>query len=343
MSPQKRIYGIDLLKCIAIIGVIIIHACYYGYELGSFHWLSSVFWGSIVRASVPIFFMCSGALFLGRGEPFSMKKLFTRTLPRIIIALFLWAFVYKLYRLGISGSLNGASLFHAFKEVLLFNHENHFYYLHITIILYLLMPLAELIAAKASRRLLEYLLLFWFVFAILYPSVSGLWPFSLLFGIPKQYAVNMTYGSVGYALLGYYIKAYPPRKLISALSASLGFIIVFGGTVLFSMRNGSLYEGFLSGMSPGVCLLGAGIFGLFCGVERPSAPFGKGVEYVSKASFCIYLSHLIILWEITGLGFTARLLPALICTPLRAICCAAAGTALYFILSHIPIIKKWLI
>lgn len=344
ISATRRDYGIDLLKCIAIFGVIVIHSCSYAYALRSFDWYATVFWGSLVRASVPIFLMCSGALFLGRDEPLSMKKLFTHTLPRILAALIVWAMLYKLYRLMMGGGLSGAAVFQAVKEVLLFHHESHLYYLHIIIIVYLLLPLTDLVARNASRRLLEYLLLFWFVFGILYPAIAGVWPFTLLRGIPTQYKLNMTYAAVGYGLLGFYMKKYPPRRWVCAGLAVLGFLIIFCGTVILSIRENALYEGFFNGMAPGACFLAAGIFGCFSPAKPPASPIFRGTaEYVSKASFCVYLSHLIFLWQLARIGLTAQVLPAIICAPLRALCCLLCSLALYFILSHIPIVKKWLI
>lgn len=344
MAKSQRDYGIDLLKCIAIIGVIIIHSCSYAYEPGSFNWCASIFWGSLVRASVPVFLMCSGALFLGRKEPLSLKKLFTHTLPRIIAALFVWAAIYKLYRLYISGTLTTAALFQAAKEIFLFNHESHLYYLHIVIIVYLLLPLTDFITRTAPKRLLEYLLLFWFAFGILCPSLSSFWPFTLIKGIPTQYKINMTYAAAGYGILGFYIKKYPPHRWLCAIFAILGFSVIFGGTLIFSLKANSLYEGFFDGMAPGACFLAAGIFGLFSCAKPPSSTFLRScIEYVSKGSFCAYLSHLIFLWLLAHLGFTVQLLPAIICAPARALCCLFCCLALYAVLSRIPVIRKWII
>ncbi len=92
-NETTRDVGIDLLKTIAILGVIMIHMCSGGYSntIPSFDWLSSVFWGSITRASVPIFFMCSGALLLTPYKEVSLKKLYTRNLLHIVVAMFVWA------------------------------------------------------------------------------------------------------------------------------------------------------------------------------------------------------------------------------------------------------------
>lgn len=107
-NGTSRDIGIDLLKTVAIFGVIVIHTCSAGYynTIPSFDWISSVFWDSIARASVLVFFMCSGALLLTPYRQVSLKKLYTRNLPHIVLAMFFWAMAYKLYELLLSGSFS---------------------------------------------------------------------------------------------------------------------------------------------------------------------------------------------------------------------------------------------
>ena len=66
MENSNRVLAIDLVKCIAIFGVAVIHVVSPGYTnpAGSFNWWASLFWGSVTRASVPLFLMCTGVLFL---------------------------------------------------------------------------------------------------------------------------------------------------------------------------------------------------------------------------------------------------------------------------------------
>ncbi len=344
LSPaRERDFAVDLVKCIAIFGVIIIHTCSYSHPQGSFAWYSSLFWGSIVRGSVPLFFMCSGALFLGSGRPVSVRKLFTKTLPRILAAMLVWSMLYKLWHLATEGGVTASGLITALKETLLLRQEFHFYYLQIILIVYLMLPVTELIVQNASRRRLEYALGVWFVFGIVYPSLLPLWPFRLLGGIPLQYKLNMTWAAVGYGILGAYMKKYPPKRGLSASLAAAGFALIFCGTAIVSARQGKLYSGFFEGMAPGACLLAAGIFGLCLGAKPPRASLRRIAEFGSKASFCIYLVHVFFIYIFSRLGVSAGLLPPLIGVPLLALAYLACSTAVYLVLSRIPIVNRWLI
>ena len=90
-APRKRDLGVDLAKAVSILGVIMVHISSQGYNfpIGSFNWSAAVFWGSVVRGSVPIFFMCSGVLFLDPERELPLKKLYGRYLLRIAAAM-LW-------------------------------------------------------------------------------------------------------------------------------------------------------------------------------------------------------------------------------------------------------------
>ena len=60
-SPGRVVY-IDFLRFFATLGVIFIHVCAEGYwnNLGSYNWYVNLTGGSLVRWSVPVFFMISG-------------------------------------------------------------------------------------------------------------------------------------------------------------------------------------------------------------------------------------------------------------------------------------------
>ena len=83
----------DLLKSLAITGVILIHVSAGGYShpVGSFHWLSALFWGSVSRASVPIFLMVTGALMLDPRRELTLRQLWLQKIPRLLAALLAWA------------------------------------------------------------------------------------------------------------------------------------------------------------------------------------------------------------------------------------------------------------
>ena len=345
LAMHKRDFSIDLLKVIAIFGVVVLHSCSYSYDIASFNWSASVFWGSLFRASVPIFFMCSGALLLAPRKNFTIKKFFTKNVLRIIISMLVWAMAYKIFHLLVDHSFTISNIFQALKEVLLFNQEFHLYFLQIILLVYLFLPITRIITQYATKRQLEYLLALWFVFGILYPTFVSYWPFTLSSDIQLQYKINMTYSAIGYGLFGYYLKQYPLRSRIwYIILFAGGFLMIIFGTHIASIRKGVMDTQFFEGMTVGVCVMAAGIFGLCASAGSPkNNGIRKIVVYVSEASFCIFLSHVFFNYVISSLGITTDILPAVISTPLIAIILFVGGLFTYSLLSKIPILKKWII
>lgn len=337
---------IDLIKALSIFGVIIIHTCSGGftYPIVSFQWLATVFWASAVRASVPLFLMCSGVLFLPASRELSLKKLYFKTILRILAAMYVWSMLYKGYHLAAAGSLSFAQLLQAAKEVLLFKQEFHFYYLHLILLFYACLPITRVFVQHASKKELRYGLLLWFLTGILYPTLKPFWPFRLLGGIPAQWLLNMAYASIGYGVLGYYLKTHGISRRASIAAALTGFSLVFGGTFLMSVYLGSFYKGFLEGMSVGVALLAVGVFGLCMhGSRRLTRSCAAGCAYLGKASFCIYLVHVFFLYLFAHFKLTVFALPTIFSIPLLSAANLILCCGVYWGLSKIPLVSKWLI
>ena len=73
---KDRDVAVDFIKAFAILVVVLIHVSTgaYANPVGSFPWYSAVLWGSVSRASVPLFLMCTGVLFLGPERELSEKS-----------------------------------------------------------------------------------------------------------------------------------------------------------------------------------------------------------------------------------------------------------------------------
>lgn len=338
---------IDLVKTVAIWNVVLCHvaaAPFSGGTVGTTPWFAALFWTSLAHACVPLFFMASGALLLKPEKQLTLKKLYTRMLPRILASLFFWALCYKLVYLALMDSLTLPDVTDAVKHLLLFHHEEHFYYLHITILAYAALPVTRLVARYADRRLLEYALALWFLLGILYPTVRTFWPFTLLSGVPVQWRMNMTYASIGYMLLGYYLSSYHPQpsRGLSGMLLLAGFLLTFWGTCFLSYAAGRPDGHFLEGMGAPVFLVVLGMWGL-CQTTELSPSGGKGAAFLSRASFCIYLTHIFCLQAFARWGLRAVDGPVLVTVPLISgliVCCCCAG---YVVLSRVPVVRRWLI
>lgn len=347
----RRNVSVDAAKTIAIFGTLLIHASAAGGfsgSVGSFDWTSALLWNVLVRCAVPVFFLCSGALLLSPEKNVTISAVWKKYIPRIFIALMFWAAAYGGWALALGWRRTGVweltAIQQTLKNLVMFQHKSHLYYLHVILLVYALLPLTRLFAAKADKQMLRYALTIWFVLGSVFPLLRAFPPLSGLTGIPVQYAINLTWGAVGYGLLGYVLteeaKRYRPRAFVLVYLA--GFAITFGGTLVTSLRADTLIAAFLQGYAPGVCLQAAGIYG-FC-VSMFSAKDRLPVaETISKASFCIYLVHLFFLDVLTARGIAAGAYPPIWAVPAITAGLFAAGFLVWLILRRIPIVNRYLI
>ena len=341
---KPRDPALDAIRALAIVLVLTIHAASAGFSfpVGSFDWWSTLFWGPLARPAVPLFLMCSGALMLDRDIP--LKRLFGHNLLRIVAAMVIWALLYRLYHL-LPGGLTLSGVWDAVKHTLLLHHEFHFYYLHILLLVYLALPVTRVFVRAASRRELEYFLAFWMVTGILFPMLRYFWPFELITAIETRYLLNSAYSSIGYGVLGFYLRQHGKaiHRRWCWLTLLGGWLFTFAGTALSSMRAGALVEIFLEGWSPGPMLMAAGLFGLLIGVKTLPNKLLKFTGRLAKASFCIYLVHVFFLYTLRDLGLSASVGLPLLSVPGTALLILGLSWLVYEVLHHIPVVKTYLI
>ena len=351
VSNVRRNIPVDAGKTIAIFGTLLIHASAAGGfsgTVGGFDWTSALFWNCLVRCAVPVFFLCSGALLLPPEKNVTISAVWRKYIPRIFIALMFWAAAYGGWSLLLGwrrlGVLELTAIQSTLKNLVMFQHKSHLYYLHVILLVYALLPLTRLFVAKADRQLVRYALVIWFVLGSVFPLLRAFPPLSGLTGIPVQYAINLTWGAVGYGLLGHVLseEAKKHRPAVFALIYLVGFALTFAGTLLLSLRSGTLALPFLQGTAPGVCLQAAGIYG-FCVSAFAAKERMPALEFVSKASFCIYLVHLFFLDELTARGMAAGIYPPIWAVPALVVGMFAAGFAVWLVLRRIPIVNRYLI
>lgn len=340
---MERDRRIDLVKALAIFCVLIIHVGTEALQasLGIFDRLSGYALASAARVAVPLFFMCSGALLFSEERKLTMKKLYGRNLLRLLIALLFWAVVYSLWDLYRAGTWTGEALRAAGKDLLLFRHKYHLYYLHIALLFYVMIPVMRILTRSASQKEIRYVLIVWFVTGIVFPVLFNFRPFNQLSGIPLQWKMNMTWASLGYGLLGWYLKKYGCSIKIPVLSLAAGFAFTFGGTLLLSGNTPDTR--LLEGMSPGIALMAFGVFGLCLHAKGLQGRFGRVIEWISRSSFCIYLVHVLLLELLRDHGMTVLWGPVILTVPLISAGIMAACLLIYGLLSRIPIVKSWLV
>ena len=214
----SRIAAVDYAKTLAIVCVVMIHVSsevLLGRQIGSAAWLEGLFWSSLARGAVPLFLMCSGVLFLDRSGGLSVRRIWKRNIPHILLALLVWAAVYKLVPRFLHEKLTAEALRTILLELLCGQHEGHLYFLHIMLLVYAALPVTYTFAANADEKTERYALAFWIVSGVLLPTAKGLGLLHAFSGIFLQWPLTLAWGAIGCTWLGHFlIKRKPDRKSV---------------------------------------------------------------------------------------------------------------------------------
>lgn len=344
-ETKTRLVGVDVCKCIAIALVLLIHAsadvltdC----APGSGSFLEALLWSAPARCAVPLFLLCSGALLLDERRELPLKKLWGRNIPHLLLALFFWAGAYALVPYVRHGGLTPEALRGLCTELLCWRHEAHLYFLPLILLTYALLPVTRAFLRRADRQTVRYALILWAFFGILLPTAKNFGLLDSLGGIVRQMPLAMPWSAIGYTVLGDYLRRRPLSAKAAWVCILLGAAVCFGGTLALSLRAGALQAQLLEGFSPGACLLAAGVFSL-CMRARLPGWASKAASVGSRASFCVYLVHILVLRILYRAGLTTGICRPLLSAPLLAALCGAGSFVIWLILSRIPWVRRWLI
>lgn len=280
-APRKTEPRYTLLRALAIIMVV------YNHCSGDFNSAVPVSqfqeWGQhiqqLIFTAVPLFVMLSGALLLGKKEEPSV--FFSKRLKRILIPFLLWSsIVFVLLRLKAHEPLTLSSIGDLVFAILTKGVFGVYWYIYLIIALYLLTPFLRVIVQNMSLRMVA-------LFSALpfcWHFVGGFWPdVKLIYGWHFPYAVYLFYFLAGYIL----------HQLI--LRRKHGSICKYG-SILLSLVAIAVYAYFGYDARHWAELPASiGIFILI--LQLPQAMAEKAatkVNYLSKTSYGIYLSHCIL-------------------------------------------------
>ena len=384
---RQREVWIDWLRVTACFLVMWTHCCepfYLGGEGSLILTKADAVWVSVLnvlpRACVALFVFASS--YLQFPLHYSTGEFFKRRAGRILIPFLFWSVVYALV---------WGEPVQNFKDLLLnFNYAaGHLWFVYMLIGLYLIMPLLSPWAEKVGKRELLVYLGIW-LFTTLIPLIrqwaGGAAP--VIYGpsgIPNAAHYPLwgeaswnTYGVfyyvsgfIGYLLLGLFFRKYVGRlswgrTLGIALPLFLvGFAVCCGGflTRVWADSKGvfpvegpvglaALWEGPWLNDTFGVALMTLAWVLLFRKIEGGGRFYEKVLLPVSKASYGMYLSHLLLLgvvsaWIRSALGTGADGLLGIWTTPVQILASSlitfAAVAFLCVLVGRIPKLGKWIV
>ena len=339
----------DIIRVFATIQVVFLHTSaplMYNFNTINLDW----WWtGNIIdsatRPCVPLFFMLSGMLLLGREEPLSL--FLKKRLGKIVIPFLTWALIY-LFMFNDKKSVPavdlGISLFIKFINGPVYYH---YWFMYMIILLYLITPFLRVYVSNAPSKNIEYFLFLWFLFSSLNPLLNKFLHF-YIFGLK----VDLLAGYLGYFILGHYLHSYNLRiknnrhiwVLISIILITI--LITSLGTYFITKNNDGKLDTFFYGyLSPNIIIMSISIFMVFKNICSNTllnkfTKLFRIIKYISSASFGIYLLHPLILYWIKKVNISATTLyhPA-IGIPGTAIVAIAACFIIVFVLQKVPYLK----
>jgi len=338
LKTENRVVWVDWLRVAACFMVVVVHATepfYLGGEGSQILTEADAYWSSLfdslVRACVPLFIVASS--YLQFPLHYSSGEFLRRRVVRVVVPFLLWSAVYA-FAWG-NPAENFQNLLLNFNY-----SAGHLWFVYMLIGVYLLMPLLSPWAERVSKRELQVYLGIWAVTTLIpllrdvvgggfegmeiTYGVSGL-PRPALTPLWGEASWN-TYGTfyyisgfVGYLLMGLYFRrfvgelSWKKTLAIAVPSYLAGFVVVFGGFLrrVFEMTQGEFpvtglvekavwWETTWCNDTVGVALMTVAWILVFKKIKCEGKFYNNILLPVSKASYGIYLLHLLLLVPISG-------------------------------------------
>ena len=333
----KRDNRLEIIRIIAILMVILSHiANRYLYSFSSVTSVSSIFlifFNSILRISVPIFFMISGIVNI--PKQFDKKKYFARVI-RMIVILVLWTLIYYyLYDYKLVDLAQ--SMFSYFK--------NHLWYMYALIGLSIASPFISKMVLNFDEYEEKLFFFLWILFAGVYYLFKTL--------VAGQYNINTTVKHpipiinaayyLGYYVVGYLIYKNFDKIVLKINKLFLSIIALFScllnGTLTLyaSMRKGSYFKEFY-GYQNILIILPSIVFIIMC-ISLIKDKEYRCIKHICPYIFGIYLSHIIVLDQLFKyINISNIIIGCIVYTVLSFV----ISYIFVFIVKKIPYINKYI-
>lgn len=354
-TPREHVVWIDLLRITACFLVVFSHCCdpfVARFETDPEAFLTGVLAGSLVRPCVPLFVMMTGVLlFPVRTDTgtFYRKRIGRLAVPLVFwslaLPLLFYAYLNFIHPATTNPAIAGdhswsGTVNKLWTFVFNFNFDTTpLWYLYMLVGLYFVMPVFSKWLEAAERREIRLFLYVWGI-SLLLPYLEMIAP-ALgytgnygnmgLFGICDWNKFGMFYyasGFIGYLVLAYYLKKYPPqwsRRKTWAVAVPMflcGYLITAIGYILMQRHYPGNYAyleiiWYFAGIN--VFLM---TFPVFLLLRRAKIAPRPWISRLAALTFGIYLCHFVFVEAAYDL-FDFAALPSAV----RIVCMAAAAFA----------------
>ena len=297
---KKHIFFFDVMRCVAALAVIIIHALGpYRHELGQIpmgEWITAITFNGFSRWAVPVFILITGALMLNDRRPFDLKYYLSRRLGKVLIPFIAWSLFYAYLSGWTIAGFDAATVKNVLAES--YHHSTYYHlgFFYYFIPLYAAIPFLQIFVRRYNDSALYALTGVWLLTTLLFlMRIDGPWS--------EQFWLYMGLLPLGYILF---------QKLpINNTTVVIALILGLGGMALGTymvIENSIAADRYSVGRwfsykTTNTILAASMIFVLAKAyADKINESFKKVISVVSQHSLGIYILHPLFLWPMNELA-----------------------------------------
>jgi surface polysaccharide O-acyltransferase-like enzyme len=347
-KPVNVNYPVALIRTIAILMVILVHASFFPYKIPGeinsaviINWFTADVYGAIGYLGVPLFVMLSGALLLNPAkvdEP--MGEFFKKRFHRIGLPLIFWTVIYfvwsfTVYDKPVTLSSIGQGLISGSYPIL--------WFLYLLVGLYAVTPILRILVKHIDRNKFTLLIAIWFVGTISVPIIRT---FTSLSFDPFMFVIT---DWVGFFLLGIYLVNTKIHSAVAYVGLAFGLLVAIFGEWFLTASMGEQATGYFHGyLSFNMIIASAALFIILISIpksriENGNATVNRLIRWIEQNTLPLYLVHVIVL-ETLHLGLLGFRFPytnnLLIDVPLIALVTFVLSAVIIYPLKKIPYVAK---
>jgi|GEM_PF-797831 len=349
IKPEAANFSVDLIRCIAIVLIILVHTS--GFPTRFFNpqvttmdvvnWFTTDVYAAFGMIGVPLFVMLTGALLLNPNkadEP--LKVFYKKRLDRIALPFIFWTIVYFAWTFTVQGK---PLTYFNIGQGLIGGSYLHLWYMYLLMGLYSVTPVLRVLVKHLDHKLFTYLLILWFAGTVITPALHTFTSFEF------NPVVFVFFDWIGYYLLGIYLLTADLRRPLAYLGVLFGLLGAVIGDWVITGTMGEAYTGYFHNYMSATAIIGAAaVFFLLTMVpadrfdSHPKA--NRVIHWISQNTLPIYLIHIIVLVALTtpiyGVYLNSLTYIPLVDVPIYTALVFSVSAALVFALKQIPYVKK---
>ncbi|UKJ08257.1 acyltransferase [Solitalea lacus] len=334
---ETKLQWADSLRALTTIAVIILHVTaplLTSMESLTDWWIGNII-ESLVRFSVPVFFMLTGALLF--DKEYSISIFLKKRFFRVVIPFIFWSIPYILFSLTLKvmhkEHLDYFQVFTFIIDQFKNGSSYHLWFVYTLLGIYLFTPIISKWIRSSTNKEILYFLIIWLI------TVLFTYPILSIF----ETKVDLSYfnGFLGYTILGYYLRKvnFESTRKKDSIAIFLffpGLIITIAGTYFLFILKGEKDELYYSYLTFNVLMCAIGVY-LYVKDKYVKNQFIlKFLNLINRFSYGIYLVHVLILIFLTKAGITCFFIHPLIGIPATTILCLTFSVLIIYIVNKLP-------